>query len=131
MATGLGEATWRWWRSTLPETDFQIAWVVNKGNVVHTMAQRHIQTHKGMLPLLSAGGRVVLLGDAWYDTTEMTIRVKKKSTWKYVLRISSQAFVQEEQKQPIGNYALVKGQIFQHNFIGFTQTAELYWDVIV
>ena len=108
-----------------------IAWIVYKGKKGHTTAQRHIQALEKVLPLLPEGAEVVLLGDAEYDTTEMIVWVQKNTTWKYVLRTSPQIYVQEgSQNQPIGNYPLAKGQLFQRSQVGFTQAAEVSLNLI-
>ena len=100
-----------------------IAWLVYKGKKGHTTAQRHIQALEKVLPLLPEGVEVVLLGDAEYDTTEMIVWVEEHPTWSYVLRTSPQIYVHEGQhSQPIGNYPLTKGQVFQRSQVGFTQS---------
>jgi len=74
---------------------------------------------------------VVLLGDAEYDTTEMIVWVQQNTTWSYVLRTSPQIYVQEGQhSQPIGDYPLMKGQVFQRSQVGFTQAAEVSLNLI-
>lgn len=101
-----------------------IAWIVNKGKKGHTTAQRHIQALEKVLPLLPAGAEVVLLGDAEYDTTEMIVWAEQHPTWSYVLRTSPQIYVLEGQhSQPIGDYPLTKGQVFQRGQVGFTQSS--------
>jgi hypothetical protein len=101
-----------------------IAWLVYKGKKGHTTAQRHIQALEKVLPLLPAGCEVVLLGDAEYDTTEMIVWVEKHPTWSYVLRTSPQIYVYEGlHSQPIGDYPLMKGHMFQRSQVGFTQSA--------
>jgi hypothetical protein len=108
-----------------------IAWVVYKGKKGHTTAQRHIQALEKVLPLIPAGCEVVLLGDAEYDTTEMLVWVGEKTTWSYVLRTSPQIYVQDGQKsQPIGEYSLAKGQVFQRSGVGFTQEAAVSLNLI-
>jgi len=108
-----------------------IAWLVYKGKKGHTTAQRHIQALEKVLPLLPTGVEVVLLGDAEYDTTEMIIWVQENTTWRYVLRTSPQIYVQEgQQSQPIRDYSLAKGQVFQRSQVGFTQTAEVSLNLV-
>ena len=108
-----------------------LAWIVYKGKKGHTTAQRHIEALAKVLPLIPAKCEVILLGDAEYDTTEMLSWVEEKTTWSYVLRTSPQIYVQEGQKnQPISAYPLEKGQVFQHNQVGFTQTATVTLNLI-
>ena len=108
-----------------------IAWIAYKGKKGHTTAQRHIQALEKVLPLLPDDSKVVLLGDAEYDTTEMLLWMKKHTNWQYVLRTSPQIYVQEGQNsQPIGNYPLSKGQLFHRQQVGFTQDAVISLNLI-
>lgn len=108
-----------------------LAWLVYRGKKGHTTAQRHIQALRKVLPLLPSECEVVLLGDAEYDTTEMIAWVAENTTWKYVLRTSPQIYVQEgQQSQPIGDYPLAKGQVFQRQQVGFTQAAPVCLNLI-
>jgi hypothetical protein len=108
-----------------------IAWIVYKGKKGHTTAQRHIQALEKVLSLLPAGSEVVLLGDAEYDTVEMIVWVQENTTWGYVLRTSPQIYVQEgQQSQPIRDYPMAKGQVFQRSQVGFTQSAEVTLNLI-
>jgi len=95
------------------------------------MKRTHIEALEKVLPLIPANSEVVLLGDAEYDTSEMIAWVEVKTTWHYVLRTSPQIYVQEGQNsQPIGAYPLEKGQVFQHNRVGFTQDARVTLNLI-
>jgi hypothetical protein len=108
-----------------------IAWIVYKGKKGHTTAQRHIQALEKVLPLLPAESEVVLLGDAEYDTIEMIVWVQENTTWSYVLRTSPQIYIQEGQhSQPIRDYPMTKGQVFQRHQVGFTQSAEVSLNLI-
>ena len=108
-----------------------IAWIVYKGKKGHTTAQRHIQALEKDLPLLPAESEVVLLGDAEYDTIEMIVWVQENTTWSYVLRTSPQIYVQEGQhSQPIRDYPMTKGQVFQRHQVGFSQSAEVSLNLI-
>ena len=108
-----------------------IAWIVYKGKKGHATAQRHIQALEKVLPLLPAESEVVLLGDAEYDTIEMIVWVQENTTWGYVLRTSPQIYVQEGQhSQPIRDYPMKKGQVFQRHQVGFTQSAEVSLNLI-
>lgn len=100
-----------------------IGWVVYKGKKGHTTGQRHIEALAKVLPLVPVEARVVLLGDAKYDTTEMLLWVKEQEHWDFVLRTSPQIYVQEgSQSQPMSAYPL-RGQVFQRHQVGFTQGA--------
>jgi NADH:ubiquinone oxidoreductase subunit K len=108
-----------------------IAWIVYKDKKGHTTAQRHIQALEKVLPMLPAGYEVVLLGDAEYDTIEMIAWVQENTTWSYVLRTSPQIYVQEGQhSQPIRDYPMMKGQVFQRHQVGFTQRAAVSLNLI-
>jgi hypothetical protein len=108
-----------------------IAWVVYQGKKGHTTAQRHIQALDKVVPLLPPASEVVLLGDAEYDTTEMIAWMQINTNWQYVLRTSPQIYVQEgPNSQPIGNYPLAKGQVFQRREVGFTQQAEVTLNLV-
>ena len=108
-----------------------ICWVVYKGKKGHTTAQRHIEALTKTLPLIPAETRVILLGDAEYDTTEMLLWVKEQERWDFVLRTSPQIYVQEgSQSQPISAYPLAKGQVFQRHQVGFTQEAAVCLNLV-
>jgi len=108
-----------------------IAWIVYKGKKGHTTAQRHIQALEKVLPLLPAEREVVLLGDAEYDTIEMIVWIQENTAWGYVLRTSPQIYVQDGQySQPIRDYPMQKGQVFQRHQVGFTQSAEVSLNLI-
>lgn len=108
-----------------------ICWLVYKGKKGHTTAQRHIDALNKVLPLLPANAKVILLGDAEYDTTEMLLWVKQQPRWDFVLRTSPQIYVQEgSQSQPIGDYPLAKGQVFQQNQVGFTKDARVCLNLV-
>lgn len=108
-----------------------IAWLVYKGKKGHASAERHIQALAKVCPLLPEGSQVVLLGDGEYDTTEMLDWIEKNTAWKYVLRTSPQIYVQtHEGSQPIRDYPLEKGHLFDLNNVGFTQTSTLTLNVI-
>ena len=108
-----------------------IAWLVYKGKKGHASGERHIQALKKVLPLLSAGSEVVLLGDAEYDTTEMIAWIEKNTTWQYVLRTAPQIYVQSGQtNQPLRDYPLEKGKMFHLHEVGFTKTGAIMLNVI-
>jgi hypothetical protein len=108
-----------------------LAWIVYKGKKGHTTARRHIEALTKVLPLIPTDSQVVLLGDAEYDTTEMLLWVKQQKHWDYVLRTSPQIYVQEgSQSQPIGDYPLTKGQVFQRQQVGFTQEAAVCLNLV-
>lgn len=111
--------------------DLPLCWIVYKGKKGHTTAQRHIDALAKALPLIPTDARVVLLGDAEYETTEMLLWVKQKPRWDFVLRTSPQIYVQEgSQSQPIGAYPLAKGQVFQRLQVGFTHKTALRLNLV-
>lgn len=108
-----------------------ITWLVYKGKKGHASAERHIQVLEKMIPVLSKGSQVVLLGDGEYDTTAMIAWVEENTTWQYVLRTSPQIYIQtDEHNQPIRDYPLEKGKVFCLKNVGFTQTAAVTLHVI-
>lgn len=108
-----------------------VAWVVYRGKKGHTTAQRHIQALEKVVPLLPLESKVVLLGDAEYDTTEMLVWLRENTTWQYVLRTSPQIYVLDGQKiQPVSDYSLAKGQVFHRDGVGFTQSAEVSLNLV-
>jgi hypothetical protein len=108
-----------------------LCWIVYKGKKGHTTAQRHIEALTKVLPLIPANTSVVLLGDAEYDTTEMILWVKQQQNWDFVLRTSPQIYVQEgSQSQPISDYSLAKGQVFQRHHVGFTQQSAVSLNLV-
>lgn len=108
-----------------------ITWLVYKGKKGHASAERHIQVLEKMIPVLSKGSQVVLLGDGEYDTTAMIAWVEENTTWQYVLRTSPQIYIQtDEHNQPIRDYPLEKGKVFCLKNVGFTQTAAVTLPVI-
>jgi len=103
-----------------------LAWIVYEGKKGHTTGQRHVEALTKVELLLPTNCQVILLGDAEYDTTEMQQWVQKKDNWDYILRTSPQIYVQDgSQSQPIGDYPLQKGQVFQRHEVGFTQQASI------
>jgi len=108
-----------------------IAWLVYKGKKGHASAARHIQALEKMIPLLQKESKVVLLGDAEYDTTEMIAWVEENTTWQYVLRTSPQIYVGTDgNNQPIRDYPLEKGKVFCLKNVGFTQTSAVALNII-
>ena len=63
-----------------------IAWWVYKGQQGHTTAMRHIEALEKGKMLLPETAKVILLGDAEYDTAEMLLWVPENTQWNYVLR---------------------------------------------
>jgi len=108
-----------------------IAWLVYKGEKGHTTAKRHIEALEKVKALLPKTAKVILLGDAEYDTTEMLLWVQEKTTWSYDLRTSPQIYVTTEGgKQAIGDMALGKNQVVQYLNVGFTQNAALKTNLV-
>jgi len=108
-----------------------IAWLVYKGKKGHTTAKRHIEALEKVSKLLPETARVILLGDAEYDTTEMLLWVQESTSWNYDLRTSPQIYVTTEGgKQAIGDMALGKNQVVQYLNVGFTQNTALKTNLV-
>jgi len=103
-----------------------VAWLVYKGKKGHTTAKRHIEALKKVQALLPEKAKVVLLGDAEYDTTKMLLWVQENTPWNYVLRTSPQIYVSTPLgEHAIGDIALERNQVVQYLKVGFTQSATL------
>lgn len=114
-------------KRTLP-----IAWLVYEGKKGHTTAERHIEVLKKTKALLPEESKVILLGDAEYDTTEMLLWLEENTKWNYVLRTSPQICVStgfEEEK--IGNLPLKKNQVLLYLNIKFTKKAQRKTNLIL
>jgi hypothetical protein len=108
-----------------------IAWLVYKGRKGHTTAKRHIEALEKVKTLLPETAKVVLLGDAEYDTTEMLFWVQENTQWSYVLRTSPQIYVTTKLgEQAIGDIALERNQVLQYLNVGFTQNATLRTNLV-
>jgi len=108
-----------------------IAWLVYKGKKGHTTAKRHIEVLEKVSKLLSETARVILLGDAEYDTTEMLLWVQENTSWNYDLRTSPQIYVTTEGgKQAIGDMALGKNHVVQYLNVGFTQNTAVKTNLV-
>jgi hypothetical protein len=108
-----------------------IAWLVYKGKKGHTTAKRHIEALEKVKALLPEAAKVVLPGDAEYDTTEMLLWVQENTKWSYVLRTSPQICVTTKLgKHAIGDIALERNQVVQHLNAGFTQSTALEINLI-
>ena len=114
-------------KRTLP-----IAWLVYEGKKGHTTAERHIEVLEKVKALLPKEVKVILLGDAEYDTTEMLLWLEEKTKWNYVLRTSPQIYVStglEEHK--IGDLPLKKNQVFQYLNVKFTKKADVKTNLVL
>ena len=108
-----------------------IAWLVYKGKKGHTTAKRHIEVLEKIKELLPETAKVILLGDAEYDTSEMLLGVQENTQWSYVLRTSPQIYVTTKLgEQAIGDISLEKNQVFQYLNVGFTQKATLKTNLV-
>ena len=108
-----------------------IAWLVYKGKKGHTTAKRHIEVLEKIKELLPETAKVILLGDAEYDTSEMLLWVQENTQWSYVLRTSPQIYVTTKLgEQAIGDISLEKNQVFQYLNVGFTQKATLKTNLV-
>lgn len=114
-------------KRTLP-----IAWLVYEGKKGHTTAERHIEVLEKVKVLLPEDAKVLLLGDAEYDTTEMLLWLQEKTTWNYVLRTSPQIYMSTElQEHKIGNLPLKKDQVLRYLNIKFTKAAEVRTNLVL
>ena len=107
-------------KRTLP-----IAWLVYEGKKGHTTADRHIEVLEKVKALLPKEAKVILLGDAEYDTTEMLLWLQENTEWNYVLRTSPQIYIStgfEERK--IRDIPLKKNQVLQYLDVKFTKKTE-------
>jgi len=114
-------------KRTLP-----IAWLVYEGQKGHTTAERHIEVLEKVKALLPKDAKVLLLGDAEYDTTEMLIWLQEKTKWNYVLRTSPQIYMSpglEEHK--IGDLPLKKDQVLGYLNIKFTKKADVKTNLVL
>lgn len=75
-----------------------LAWVTYRGQKGHTTAARHIELLQLLQPLIPAGGKVVLLGDAEYDTVDMLRWLKDETDWSFVVRTAPQLLVSQGDK---------------------------------
>ena len=108
-----------------------IAWLVYKGKKGHTTAKRHIEALEKVKALLPETAKVILLGDAEYDTTEMLLWVQENTLWSYVLRTSPQICVTTTLgEHAIGDTALERNQVVQYLNIGFTQSVALETNLV-
>ena len=114
-------------KRTLP-----IAWLVYEGKKGHTTAERHIEVLEKVKVLLPEDARVLLLGDAEYDTTEMLLWLQENTIWNYVLRTSPQIYMSTELKEhKIGDLPLKKDQVLRYLNIKFTKTAEVQTNLVL
>jgi hypothetical protein len=103
-----------------------IGWLVYEGKKGHTTAKRHIEVLKKILPLIPEGAKVILLGDAEYDTTKMQVWLTENTDWSYVLRTSPQIYVTMEQgEHAIRDVELKRNQVRYFAGVGFTQEQDV------
>lgn len=108
-----------------------IAWLVYEGKKGHTTAKRHIEALAKVKALLPETAKVLLLGDAEYDTTEMLLWMQENTQWSYVLRTSPQIYVTTKfGEQAIGDLSLARNQVIQYLQIGFTQSRALETNLV-
>ena len=108
-----------------------LAWLVYKGKKGHTTAKRHIEVLEKVVPLIPDGARVVLLGDAEYDTTAMQQWLQANTTWQYVLRTSPQIYVTTDTGQyAIRDLPLIQKQVVYYHQVGFTQSDAVRVNVV-
>ena len=109
-----------------------IAWVVYKGKKGHTTAERHIEVLKKVLPLVPEKSKVILLGDAEYDTTEMLSWVQTETSWYFVMHTSPSILVKSgDTWKKIGNFKVRQGRLRMIPALGFTKVSALPANLIV
>ncbi len=72
-----------------------LAWLTYRGKKGHTTAARHIELLQLLQPLIPTEGKVVLLGDAEYDTVDMLRWVKNETNWCFVVRTAPQLTISQ------------------------------------
>ena len=72
-----------------------LAWLTYRGKKGHTTAKRHIELLELLQPLIPTEGKVVLLGDAEYDTVDMLRWLKDKTDWCFVVRTAPQLLISQ------------------------------------
>jgi hypothetical protein len=108
-----------------------IAWLVYEGKKGHTTAKRHIAVLRKVLPLIPESAKVILLGDAEYDTTEMQVWLVENTDWRYVLRTSPQIYVTTEQgEHTIADLPLKQSQVLFYPGAAFTKTGRTQVNLI-
>ena len=108
-----------------------LAWLVYKGKKGHTTAERHIEVLQKVIPLIPQRARVVLLGDAEYDTAAMQQWLQANTDWDYILRTSPQIYVTTEAgQQAIRDLPLTKKQVAYYHQVGFTQSDAVTVNVV-
>jgi len=109
-----------------------IAWVVYKGKKGHTTAERHIEVLKKVLPLVPKESKVILLGDAEYDTTEMLSWVKNETSWHFSMHTSPSILVKNGVDwEKIRNFTVRQGRLRMIPAVGFTKTASFPANLVV
>ena len=93
-----------------------LVWLVYRGKIGHTHADCHIAVLEKLQPLIPAGAKVVLLGDAQYDNTDMLLWLEAQPAWQYVLRTAPQIYIHSELGAlPIADIQLQKEQVLQYS----------------
>ena len=72
-----------------------LAWIVYAGKKGHASAEVHITVLKLLQTLVPPATKLVLLGDAEYDTVEMLSWVKKDTDWLFVVRTDPRILLTE------------------------------------
>lgn len=109
-----------------------IGWLVYRGKKGHTTAKRHIEALEKVQTLIPEGAKVILLGDAEYDTSDMQVWLVENTCWDYVLRTSPQIYVTTEQgEQAIREIELQCNQVRNVSGVGFTQKQVVVVNLVV
>jgi hypothetical protein len=107
-----------------------LAWLTYQGKKGHTTAIRHIELLELLRPLIPTNGKVVLLGDAEYDTVEMLNWVRNETNWCFVMRSAPQILLtRAEETIKIRDLSPTQGSITARADCYFT--AELFGPIMI
>lgn len=98
-----------------------LAWLTYRGQKGHTTAARHIELLQLLQPLIPTQAKVVLLGDAEYDTVEMLGWLKNETNWCFVVRTAPQLTIsQADTTHKLRDLCAEQGSITSLSDIYFT-----------
>jgi hypothetical protein len=85
-----------------------------------------------VLPLVPKESKVILLGDAEYDTTEMLSWVKNETSWHFSMHTSPSILVKNGVDwEKIRNFTVRQGRLRMLPTVGFTKTASFPANLVV
>lgn len=109
-----------------------LAWIVYKGKKGHTTAECHIAVLRKVLPLLPGDSKVVLLGDAEYDSPEMISWVQTETSWLFAMRTGPNLLVQQGTDwHKIGSLVVTHGRLRMIHSLAFTKDAALPLNLVI